>query len=272
MLSKHRVIVEAGSNKRTVLTIHETKHGDVYIRLHCGVNYGDTNTDAQIKELRFSIHPSVGSSSNTIKRTTHLSDGRRLNQHSYTSCIKNRTGFAHLFTYIASDMSTPAHDISATKRETHLLAAFDHSKYTLAFSVFVGSADTVFIQSFGLNTFLRIVSGTVQLIVVASAFSFTSTPFGRLLEEVEAPPGGFVMNPNHNTLLGIRRGYSPDECIDFHFYRSNHLMFRLMEILLSLGSDNEYIAILNSIIDSFSSRSAEDFMIPRGGDFYCRAR
>lgn len=268
MASKHRVIVEAGSNQRTVLSINETNRGDVYVRLHCGVNYGDTSTDLQFSELRFSIHPSEKSRSNTIKRTALLSDGSRLNQHSYTSCIKNKSGFAHLFTYLASEMSTSAHDVSSTRRVNHILASYEPSQSTLAFSVFVGSADAVFIQNFGINTFCRIVAGGVQLVVVASAFSFISTAFGRILEEVDMPPNGFSANQAHNSLLGVRPGRSPDECIRFHYYRSHHLMERLLSLLISLSPPEEEARILSGLLEGISYASIEEFMIPRGKNFY----
>ncbi|HGW4533456.1 TPA: hypothetical protein ACNH4C_005260, partial [Klebsiella pneumoniae] len=106
-----QVTVKVDKVDKTLFKFELKKNGDVLMYCKHAQFYRDSggvpNNDNEIKQQRYSFHKSLDSKENInfIKQTLDIPTSGIINTHIVTPAIKNNSGFIHVFSRRAPDLS-----------------------------------------------------------------------------------------------------------------------------------------------------------------------
>jgi hypothetical protein len=144
-LLRKRVSVRTNGTPRSILLIDENMKGDVYLRIKSGTQVGIPPNEIPVLQDRYSIHPSPKSPTyTTLKSTFELANGLKRTSVALTDAVKEKNGFAHLFSHRSSDLQAPLYDVPTDDIDTIELGDFDNSQYALIVGAFIGHPASVF--------------------------------------------------------------------------------------------------------------------------------
>jgi hypothetical protein len=224
-----RVVASANSVYRRLLGMTEKPEGSVYVRLYSGLNAGLYDYDTEIREHRFSLHPSPGLDYSVMNRHTLLKNGTETKIASRVSAIKTGKGFSPVFFCRFTDLTHPLHDMQASKgtKASNIFQDkfnFNHKNSTIFLGLFVGSTKAKF-EPRSAGFYEEWVFEKLKVLILAGYSNFPSTPFGRI-----GQPIGLIKHPDG--LPEIAPALSSSECEDL-FRLAIHSLQRcqLQEIL-----------------------------------------
>ncbi|WP_142352218.1 hypothetical protein [Klebsiella pneumoniae] len=142
-----QVTVNIDNVEKTLLKFEQKKDGDVYMYCKHAQLYRDPgeapNNDNTIKQQRYSFHRSLDSEKNInfIKQTFETSTTGIINTHIVTPVIKNNTGFVHVLSRRAPNLSLDKYNTKKKdKYKTLCIGDLDCASSTLFYSLFIGSS------------------------------------------------------------------------------------------------------------------------------------
>ncbi|HFP9303692.1 TPA: hypothetical protein ACHOZB_003118 [Raoultella planticola] len=142
-----QVTVNIDNVEKTLLKFEQKKDGDVYMYCKHAQLYRDPgeapNNDNTIKQQRYSFHRSLDSEKNInfIKQTFETSTTGIINTHIVTPVIKNNTGFVHVLSRRAPNLSLDKYNAKKKdKYKTLCIGDLDCASSTLFYSLFIGSS------------------------------------------------------------------------------------------------------------------------------------
>lgn len=134
---------------KTLFKLELKKTGDVYMYCKHAQFYRDSGTaarsDIEINQQRYSFHKSLNSTEgiNFIKQTLGIKPSENINTHIVTPAIKENTGFVHILSRRAPDLSLDRYNSKIKdKYRTICIDSFDCDCSTLFYSIFIGSSNT----------------------------------------------------------------------------------------------------------------------------------
>ncbi|MDE8894924.1 hypothetical protein PZW00_07495 [Klebsiella pneumoniae] len=142
-----QVTVNIDNVEKTLLKFEQKKNGDVLMYCKHAQFHRDpgetSNNDNKIKQQRYSFHKSLDSENNInfIKQTLEISTPGIINTHIVTPVIKNNTGFIHVFSRRAPNLSFDRYNSKKKdKYKTLCIGDLDCASSTLFYSLFIGSS------------------------------------------------------------------------------------------------------------------------------------
>ncbi|HDG7976392.1 TPA: hypothetical protein PCK86_005476 [Klebsiella pneumoniae] len=142
-----QVTVNVDNIEKTLFKFELKKDGDVLMYCKHAQFHRDTgeapNNDNKIKQQRYSFHRSLDSEDNInfIKQTFEISTPGIINTHIVTPVIKNNTGFIHVFSRRAPNLSFDRYNSKKKdKYKTLCIGDLDCASSTLFYSLFIGSS------------------------------------------------------------------------------------------------------------------------------------
>ena len=185
-----RFVILAGGIKRRLLTVWENKPGDVYIRLHSGLQVGMPPEHTPILQHRYSIHPSPRSSTFTsIKQTFELSDGTKSSAIHLTDAVKLKTGFAPSFNVRFSDLRASCYDYNGESGGREIcLGEFDSNGETLIVAALLGNKRKLFPSSSIHYLIVPLISQQFKIVIKAGIVRLPATPMARTIGRATLRP------------------------------------------------------------------------------------
>ncbi|EMO2828165.1 hypothetical protein REV13_08905 [Klebsiella pneumoniae] len=144
-----QVTVKVDKVDKTLFKFELKKNGDVLMYCKHAQFYRDSggvpNNDNEIKQQRYSFHKSLDSKENInfIKQTLDIPTSGIINTHIVTPAIKNNSGFIHVFSRRAPDLSIEKYNAKNKGKFRRLsIGEFDCTCSTIFYSLFIGSSST----------------------------------------------------------------------------------------------------------------------------------
>ncbi len=156
-----QVTVNIDNVDKTLLKFELKKNGDVLMYCKHAQFYRDSggvpNDDNEIKQQRYSFHKSLDSKKNInfIKQTLDIPTAGIINTHIVTPAIKNNSGFVHVFSRRAPDLSLEKYNAKNKGKFKRLsIGELDCTCSTIFYSLFIGSLSTKTPETFTKNKVL----------------------------------------------------------------------------------------------------------------------
>ena len=167
-----QVTVKVDKIDKTLFKFELKKNGDVLMYCKHAQFYRDSgeapNNDNEIKQQRYSFHKSLDSkeSINFIKQTLDIPTTGIINTHIVTPVIKNNSGFVHVFSRRAPDLSLEKYNAKNKGKFKRLnIGELDCSCSTIFYSLFIGSSSIKTPETYTKNNVLIFTIGDFKFML-----------------------------------------------------------------------------------------------------------
>ncbi|EPM0685538.1 hypothetical protein WJE63_004448 [Klebsiella pneumoniae] len=167
------ITVKVNNTEKTLFKFELKKTGDVLMYCKPAEFYRDpgelATSEKKIKQQRYSFHKSSESKDviNFIKQTIDLDIGEIKNTYIVTPAIKNKSGFIHVLSRRAPDLSTEKYNTKKKSKYRLLnLGDFDCKSSTLFYSLFVSSSTISVPNKITIVNALSFVVGDFKFLVI----------------------------------------------------------------------------------------------------------
>lgn len=189
MLDKFDFSIRVGNLDRLLFSVEEKRKGDLMLYLHPAEQFEGEGQNQNIKQQRYSIHPSPNSSQgiNVIKHTLELKNKKILTSRNYTKVIKRRAGFCNIFSRRSPNLSPDHYNVNS-KRRLISLGEYDPITLTLIYSIYISHPDVIFTHYKPIDfNVLQHKFTYFNLILLWSYALFPSHSSGKLLHNITIP-------------------------------------------------------------------------------------
>ncbi|SSD84683.1 Uncharacterised protein [Klebsiella quasipneumoniae] len=183
-----QVTVKVDKIDKTILKFELKKSGDVLMYCKHAQFYRDAgevpNDDNEIKQQRYSFHKSLESKQNInfIKQTLDIPTTGIINTHIVTPAIKNNSGFVHVFSRRAPDLSLEKYNSKNKGKFKRLsIGELDCTCSTIFYSLFIGSLNTKTPETFTKNNILIFTMGDFKFMLIWAYLPFPAHSSGNLI-------------------------------------------------------------------------------------------
>ena len=149
-----RVSINANGRSRALFSVKDPPNGEMLVSRKSpdtlrpsGLNPWRMPTIRaalpQIKEQRYSIHPSLDiPDGNLIKSTMRIASGKKFNTHHWTKAIKGGQNYAPMFVQRCPILDSQNYSITNAGIQEISLGNYDPQQFTPFFGVFVAARDS----------------------------------------------------------------------------------------------------------------------------------
>ncbi len=249
-LLRKRVNVRTNGTPRSLLLIEENKKGDVYVRIKSGTQVGIPPNEIPVLQDRYSIHPSPKSPNySTLKSTFELANGLKRTSVAVTDAVKQKSGFAHLFSHRSSDLMAPLCDVPNDDIETIELGDFDNRKYALFLGAFIGHPDSEFCASE--NEIINSIRSEHFQIVIANVWvDIPPLPFAWTMNSLTLAPEIFEDEGAQESAYHKMAADSAEGCLKLFRGLKDELLVNLLETYKAIASDEQTKKNIQDSIDA----------------------
>ncbi|WP_394687455.1 hypothetical protein [uncultured Xanthomonas sp.] len=256
-MASKKIQVRVKAKPRNLLSFLE-KGDDVYVRVYSGASYGLEAGGEEVKEARFSLHPSPRSEKFiTIKHTRTLA-GQSLTSVAITDAAKSEGKFFHIVSNVFTSLKSKNHDVKKFDSGLYV-GELNPRKSSLYISAFVGHPESNFdLEQQGLRID-KLNFNKFQVVVLTSYLDVPASPMGMTAAAVTFRPEIYPDEAGQDSAREKMTGYSPAQCLGMHKDLQSQLMTPLLERYIRAASDEATRKRYLAILESFPPIASIDF-------------
>lgn len=276
-IGRKYVTVDIDGAARIVWSAELSKAGDLLIFLHSTGRYLDDRNqapselhDRTINQQRYSVHVSPSMPEMNMIKHTVEANGKQITTSHFTRAIKRTDRYAPLLSRLVRHTLEPTKATLATK--SHSLGRYEPDRYTLYFSLFVGSADRQFLYppefSFRVKT---LTFGRFSLVML---YSFISMPAGKGMTShfLTHDPGLMTDDERRSEMEMFMNGLTEPQAVGLFFESGKALIDKLAgEALLDRetpSSAHEVLSLRDFWPEGYRGSTSWEILVQRYGLAY----
>jgi hypothetical protein len=246
--------VRVPDGERILFSIVEKTNGELILPISGAEKMGiDWTTGPNVREQRYSIHPSPKSADfTTVKLTIVLEEHPSTTIVALTNAVKKKTGFSIILVRRCQNLVHATQRPIRHKPQDQLvtLPEFDPTKFTLFHGLFVGHPKSKFDATEPNVIIAPLFFKNFQIVVMASLFRMPSHRTTEFLHALTVRPEAAKHEQQEALLRFLMTGRPPEICIRQYKNSVNWLAKRFLERMLPEALNPETAAAIRDRIGS----------------------